>query len=82
MVADTAGKWPLLDDLTADFVYMRLHGDEELYASGYGDAALDRWADKVRAWDAAGLDVLVYFDNDAKVHAPFDAARLRDRVAA
>jgi uncharacterized protein YecE (DUF72 family) len=43
-VADTAGKWPLLEDLTSDFVYLRLHGDKELYASGYGDAALDRWA--------------------------------------
>ena len=44
VVADTAGRWPLLEDLTADFVYLRLHGDKELYASGYDDAALDRWA--------------------------------------
>jgi uncharacterized protein YecE (DUF72 family) len=50
VVADTAGKWPLLEDLTADFVYVRLHGDKELYASGYGDAALDRWAARFEAW--------------------------------
>jgi uncharacterized protein YecE (DUF72 family) len=48
--ADTAGKWPYYEDLTADFVYLRLHGDVELYASGYTDAALDRWAQRIRAW--------------------------------
>ena len=52
VVADTAGRWPLLEDLTADFVYLRLHGDEELYASGYSDAALDRWAARIDAWRA------------------------------
>jgi uncharacterized protein YecE (DUF72 family) len=52
VVADTAGKWPLKEDLTADFVYLRLHGDKKLYASGYSDAALDRWAERIRAWSA------------------------------
>ncbi|HZZ91085.1 MAG TPA: DUF72 domain-containing protein [Usitatibacter sp.] len=55
VVADTAGKWPLLEDLTADFVYVRLHGDEQLYTSGYSDAALDLWAARVRAW-SEGLE--------------------------
>jgi uncharacterized protein YecE (DUF72 family) len=50
VVADTAGKWPYLEDVTADFVSLRLHGDEQLYASGYTDAALDRWADRIRCW--------------------------------
>ena len=50
VVADTAGKWPFLEDVTADFVYVRLHGDEELYVSGYTPAALDAWARKIRAW--------------------------------
>ena len=54
VVADTAGRWPLLEDLTADFVYVRLHGDEELYASGYGAAALDRWAARIDAWRRGG----------------------------
>lgn len=95
VVADTAGRWPLLEDLTADFVYLRLHGDEELYASGYGDAALDRWAARIAAWAAgrqvddarlvsaprrARRDVYCYFDNDVKVHAPYDAARLAARL--
>lgn len=96
VVADTAGKWPLLENVTSDFVYVRLHGDQELYASGYSDAALDMWAARIKAWSegteppdarracpavtaraaARGRDVYVYFDNDMKVHAPFDAKKL------
>jgi uncharacterized protein YecE (DUF72 family) len=98
VVADTV-EWPLLMDVTADFVYCRLHGAEQLYASGYDDPALDVWAERVTAWanggnapdgrfahpekaaQTAGRDVYVYFDNDAKVRAPFDAKGLRERVA-
>jgi uncharacterized protein YecE (DUF72 family) len=102
VVADTAGKWPLLEDLCADFVYVRLHGDVELYASGYGDAALARWARRIDTWHRGGQvddarlaapdahsgpsakrtprDVYVYFDNDVKVHAPYDAAALSRRL--
>jgi uncharacterized protein YecE (DUF72 family) len=50
VVADTAGKWPYREDVTADFLYLRLHGDKELYASGYTDEALIRWAARIRAW--------------------------------
>jgi len=81
VVADTAGRWPRFDEVTAGFVYVRLHGDTELYTSGYDDPALDRWAARVRSWTAAGLDVWVYFDNDAKARAPFDAMALAARLA-
>ena len=54
VVADTAGKWPYLEDVTADFMYLRLHGEKELYASGYTDEALDRWAERIRAWTTGG----------------------------
>lgn len=98
VVADTAGKWPNYEDVTADFMYLRLHGDEELYASGYSDAALDRWAERIRGWTSgkqpidarlisskpaprkAKRDLYCYFDNDIKVHAPFDAKRLMERL--
>lgn len=50
VVADTAGKWPYLEDVTSDFMYLRLHGEKELYASGYTEEALDRWAVRIRAW--------------------------------
>ena len=85
VVADTAGKFPYAEEVTADFVYVRLHGSQELYASGYTDEELDTWAAKIATWRKAsrssrGRDVYVYFDNDAKVHAPFDARRLAERV--
>lgn len=98
-VAEAAAEWPYLEDVTAGFVYVRLHGAKHLYASGYSSAELDRWAERVAAWrrggepaDAVraapdaraprsrGRDVYVYFDNDAKVHAPFDAMNLAARL--
>ncbi len=97
VVADTAGLWPWVEEVTADFMYIRLHGASELYTSGYDDATLDDWARRIRAWRrgaqprgarrATGAvppreprDVYCYFDNDAKVHAPFDAQRLARRL--
>jgi len=97
VVADTV-EWPLLMDVTSNFVYCRLHGSEELYASGYEAEALDIWANRVVAWAQGGevekgrkastrnaarrkrRDVFVYFDNDMKVRAPFDAEQLSARV--
>ena len=79
VLADTAGTWPVFDEVTADFVYVRLHGDKELYASGYTPAALARWSKRIRGW-ATDHDVYVYFDNDMKVMAPRDAMALLDRL--
>jgi uncharacterized protein YecE (DUF72 family) len=102
VLADTAGRWPYMEDVTArDFIYVRLHGAEELYVSGYTDSALDWWASRIRAWQCgseppdavrvvpagrvptcrAGRDAYVYFDNDAKVRAPFDALQLAARLS-
>ncbi|MFD4181773.1 DUF72 domain-containing protein [Rhodococcus sp. NPDC058514] len=80
VVADTAGRYPMFDRCTSDFMYVRLHGDTELYASGYGDRALDAWATRIGGWSADGLDVFVYFDNDEFGRAPFDAMALRSRL--
>ncbi|MDC5698203.1 DUF72 domain-containing protein [Intrasporangium calvum] len=80
VVADSAGTWPRMHDATSDFRYVRLHGETELYASGYTDDSLDRWAAQVRRWLDGGHDTYVYFDNDAKGHAPHDAERLLDRL--
>ncbi len=85
VVADTAGRFYYAEEVTARFVYVRLHGSQELYVSGYTDEELDRWAARIRAWAAptegAPRDVYVYFDNDARGHAPFDAGRLAARLA-
>ncbi len=51
VVSDSPMHWPLVQDVTADFIYMRLHGDKELYYSGYDDATLDDWARRIRAWN-------------------------------
>jgi len=80
VTADTAGRFPRIDRTTADFAYARLHGDEELYVSGYDDDALDRWAAWTRAHLDAGRDAYLYFDNDVKVRAPFDAMGLIARL--
>jgi uncharacterized protein YecE (DUF72 family) len=82
VLSDNPGAWPVFDEVTASFAYVRLHGHDELYASGYDDAALEAWAAKVRGWAGAGLDVYVYCDNDAKVRAPFDAMGLLARLDA
>jgi uncharacterized protein YecE (DUF72 family) len=55
VIAETARHWPMLGDVTADFVYLRLHGDTELYRSGYSDQALERWARRIRAWRRGSL---------------------------
>jgi uncharacterized protein YecE (DUF72 family) len=80
VLADTAGRWPRVEEDTAPIRYVRLHGDQELYASGYTDRALDEWAGRCRAWVAAGQDVFVYFDNDMKGFAPRDAMALIERL--
>jgi uncharacterized protein YecE (DUF72 family) len=80
VVADTAGRWPRLFEVTSDFVYVRLHGDIRIYTSGYTSRALDEWARRIRKWSAAGKDVYVYFDNDVKVRAPFDALNLMRKL--
>jgi uncharacterized protein YecE (DUF72 family) len=54
LVFADAVDWPYAEDVTADFLYLRLHGSEELYASGYDDAALDRWAARIRYWSQGG----------------------------
>lgn len=80
VVADTAGKWPLvLEQTSPTLSYVRLHGDQELYVSGYSGSALDIWAARIQGWQA-GRDIYVYFDNDVKVRAPVDARALAEKL--
>jgi uncharacterized protein YecE (DUF72 family) len=50
VVADVASRFPTAEDVTADFVYVRLHGARELYVSGYSPREIEAWAAKFRAW--------------------------------
>lgn len=81
VISDTAGKFAYAEEVTADFVYVRLHGSTSLYTSDYTDAELAYWASLSRGWMADGRDVYVYFDNDARTHAPYNAMQLADLLA-
>lgn len=96
--ADSAQKYPYAEEITSEFLYVRLHGAQELYASGYSESELDWWKRRIRRWAKGeeyrsapritqlnpprvkNRDVYVYCDNDAKVHAPFDALALAQRL--
>ncbi len=67
VIADTAHRWPEYEDLTGDFIYIRLHGADELYVSGYSDHMLDRWCKRIRLWSAG--------------REPRDAKRISSRPA-
>jgi uncharacterized protein YecE (DUF72 family) len=65
--------------VTADFVYVRLHGPlPEKYAGSYSEAQLRRWRDQIREWNTAGLPVYCYFDNDQAAYAVDNALRLKE----
>jgi uncharacterized protein YecE (DUF72 family) len=78
-IADTP-EFPIAFELTAGFVYCRLHGSRALYGSPYTEEELQTWAQRAREWAAAGRDVFIYFDNDFLAHAPRNALRLRQIV--
>jgi uncharacterized protein YecE (DUF72 family) len=73
VVADTAGKFPDYEDVTADFIYIRLHGEHELYASGYEDDSLARWAQRIRAWSEGSQP------EDARLISPQTPAHVKSR---
>jgi len=73
-------KHPAFDELTADFVYLRLRRCAEEEPTGYPPAALDDWAERARGWAAEGRDVFLYFINGAKVRAPAAAQALIQRL--
>jgi uncharacterized protein YecE (DUF72 family) len=82
VIAETAGKWSYAEEVTAPFVYVRLHGSQVLYGSQYTPEELDRWADRVAGWvqGPPPRDVYVYFDNDHRAYAAHDALALSERV--
>lgn len=98
IVFSDSASWPCTEEVTAGFVYLRLHGATETYASGYAPHELDRWAERIGTWSRGGepadasritdrqpprrksRDVYVYFDNDARGRAPWDALALAGRL--
>jgi len=80
VLGDSAGRWPKLDWVTADFAYARLHGDKELYTSGYDAAGIETWQEWVLDQLDHDRDAYVYFDNDQKVRSPYDAMSLLEKL--
>jgi uncharacterized protein YecE (DUF72 family) len=71
-------------EITASFVYVRLHGPGGPYRGQYDEPALAQWAKRLQKWRKAGLDAYCYFDNDEAGYAFKDAVRfarmVRDRA--
>lgn len=75
--------YPYPDDepVTADFVYLRLHGPGEMCASSYTSKELEVWAPRIHDWLNSGRDVYVFFNNDANGYAVENARLLKEAVA-
>jgi uncharacterized protein YecE (DUF72 family) len=73
-----AANWPIWQAVTTDLVFVRLHGHSATYASNYEQCQLKEWAERTRKWLQEGRDVHVYFDNDAKGFAPWNALTLME----
>lgn len=71
--AHCGDKSPFFEDVTADFIYARMHGQDPKYKKGYTKDTLSWWADRVEGWIAAKKDAFIYFDTEAKKYAPQDA---------
>ncbi len=72
--------WPMTEEVTADFVYLRFHGRARLYTSNYSDKELKKWGRKINRWLKRDLDVYAYFNNDALGHAVENAETLKELV--
>lgn len=69
VISDSVAGWPYAEDLTADFMYMRLHGTETLYGGSYTDAALDHWASRIRSWSQGSEPSDAVLFSDARARA-------------
>jgi uncharacterized protein YecE (DUF72 family) len=68
-------------EVTADFVYTRLHGPGEAYQGQYSTRTLSDWAGAFSTWSAQGKDIYCYFDNDEAGYAAQDAMRLQEMLS-
>lgn len=80
VISDTAGRHPMFQDVTADFVYIRLHGAPRIYFSAYSQQTLEAWAARIATWAELGIGTDIFFDNTGSGHAPHNAATLADLV--
>lgn len=77
----SAPKFPFIEKITADFIFMRMHGSKVLYGSSYSNEELKDWAEKIFKWNNDGFDCYVYFNNDAFAYAVKNAAQLKQLLS-
>jgi uncharacterized protein YecE (DUF72 family) len=63
--------------VTADFVYIRFHGPDGVYAGKYTKKALKDWADDISDWSDEGKEIYCYFNNDQHGYAVENAIELK-----
>lgn len=80
VIADSGGRFPYYKAVTADFVYLRFHGPEKLYASDYAESELRQHAEKIINWLKAGHEVWVFFNNDFHGFALKNAFKLEEMI--
>ncbi len=68
--------WPITDEITTDFVYLRFHGRTQLYSSCYTKKELREWVKKIKNWQKKGIDCYAFFNNDALGYAVENAQTL------
>lgn len=66
--------------VTADFVYLRLHGPGEAYQGNYQTRTLEKWASSIANWTSQGREVYCYFDNDQSGYAVRNALSLQSML--
>lgn len=68
--------------VTAEFVYVRLHGPDAAYQGSYPTDKLCGWAGALSSWTRQGKDVFCFFDNDQQGYAAANALKLKDMLSA
>ena len=80
VIADSGNRFPYYETVTADFVYLRFHGCEQLYASDYSETDLKLYAEKIKNWLNEDKEAWVFFNNDYHGFAVKNAEKLREVV--
>jgi uncharacterized protein YecE (DUF72 family) len=77
-IADSGSRFPYHEEITADFIYLRFHGNGQLYASDYSEPELDSYSVKISKWLNEKKEVWIFFNNDIHGYALKNAVRLRE----
>lgn len=80
VISDSGGKYPFMEAVTADWVYLRLHGPARAYAGKYDKKALSFYAKKAKQWLSEGKEIWAFFDNDEKAYAVENAKTFRELI--